>query len=63
MDEGITPQLLLSRDRQARRDLGLDEGDFIEYVTERFGAALLSSVESRSGTEAQEVGCSDNEPG
>ena len=63
MDEGIAPQLLLSRDRQARRELGLNEGDFIEYVTERWFGAALSSVESRSGTEAQEVGFRDNEPG
>ena len=62
MDEDIEPQLLLARDRQARRELGLDEDDFVEYVTERFGAAL-GKVESRSGTEPQEVGFSDNEPG
>ena len=51
MDEGIEPQLLLLRDRQARQELGLDEEDFVEYVTERFGAAVISRVESMSGTE------------
>ena len=63
MDEDVEPQLLLLRDRQARQELGLDEEDFVEYVTERFGAAVISSVESMSGTESQEVGFSDNEPG
>ena len=63
MDEGIEPQLLLSRDRQARRELGLDEDDFAEYVIESFGAAALRSVESGSGTEPQEVGFSDSQPG
>ena len=63
MDEGIEPQLLLSRDRQARQELGLDEDDFVDYVTERFGAATLTSVDARSGTEPQEVGFSDSEPG
>ena len=63
MDEDVEPQLLLLRDRQARQELGLDEEDFVEYVTELFGAAVISSVESMSGTESQEVGFSDNEPG
>ena len=35
----------------------------IEYVMESFGAAALSSVESGSGTEPQEVGFSDSQPG
>ena len=62
MDDTIEPQLLLSRDRQARRELGLDEDDFVAMVTERFGTAL-SSVEPGSWTSPQQVGCSDDKPG
>ena len=63
LDEDVEPQLLLLRDRQARQELGLDEEDFVEYVTERFGAAVISSAESMSGSESKEIGFSDNEPG
>ena len=61
MDEGVEPQLLLSRDRLARRELGLDEDEFVEMVTERFGPTL-SSRESDSGSEHDVIIC-DNEPG